>query len=64
MCMQCMAGAMTAASGASGARSYLATREWTWLTAERLRRVTVLLIVLALVASTLLIGGSAPAPPA
>jgi hypothetical protein len=61
MCMQCMAGAMTAASGATGARSYLATRGWSWVTPKRLRRITMVLLVTALVASAFLVGGSAPA---
>ena len=59
--MQCMAGAMTAASGATGARSYLATRGWSWLTPQRLRRITMVLLVAALAASAFLVGGSAPA---
>lgn len=62
--MQCMAGAMTAASGATGARSYLATRGWSWLTPLRLRRITFVLVASALLASALVIGGSAPATPA
>lgn len=62
MCMQCMAGAMTAASGATGARSWLATRTWSWLTPARLHRLTVLLVSAALVAAAFLVGGSA-APP-
>ncbi len=62
MCMQCMMGAMSAGAGASGARSWLATRRWAWLTPLRLRRITFLLLAAALVASTVAIGGSTPTP--
>lgn len=58
MCMQCMVGAMTAGAGATGARSWLATRHWAWLTPLRLRRITFALLAAALIASAVLIGGS------
>jgi hypothetical protein len=58
MCMQCMMGAMTAAAGASTTRSWLATRQWAWLTPERLRRITIGLVVAALVASATILSGS------
>lgn len=61
MCVQCMVGAMTAGAGATGARSWLATRRWAWLTPQRLKRATVLLLGAGLVASSLLIGGSGTA---
>ena len=61
MCMQCMAGAMAAGSAATGARSYLATRTWAWLTPRRLRRATVGLMSTGLVASALLMTGSSVA---
>jgi hypothetical protein len=57
-----MMGAMTAGAGASGARSWLATRRWSWLTPRRLRRLTAALLLGALVASALFVGGSTPAP--
>lgn len=56
--MQCMMGAMTAGAGATGARSWLATRRWQWLTPTRLRRATMFLLGAALLASATLIGGS------
>lgn len=62
MCMQCMAGAMTATAGAAGIRAWLATRAFAWLTAKRLKAITLLLVGVALLASTLLVGGSASAP--
>ena len=58
MCVQCMMGAMTAGAAASGTRSWLATRCWAWLTPERMRAVTVALLVAALVASATVLAGS------
>jgi len=58
MCMQCMASAMTAVGAASGARAYLGSRRYTWLTPERLKRITMVLVVAALVASATLVSGS------
>jgi hypothetical protein len=51
MCMQCMAAATTAAAGATGLRSWLATRRWSWLTPARLKLATGGLIGAALVLS-------------
>lgn len=61
MCVQCMAGAMTATAGAAGIRAWLATRAFGWLTPRRLRAITFALIGAALLASTLLVSGSTPA---
>jgi hypothetical protein len=58
MCMQCMMGAMTAGATTSATRSWLATRQWAWLTPERLHRVTIALIVVALAASATILSGS------
>jgi hypothetical protein len=58
MCMQCMMGAMTAGAAATGTRSWLATRRWTWLTPVRLRRLTIGLLVAALVASATVLSGT------
>jgi hypothetical protein len=58
MCMQCMMGAMTAGASASGLRAWLGRRSFTWLTPKRLRFVTVVLLLAALTASSLLLGGS------
>ncbi len=51
-------GAMTAGAGATGARSWLATRRWSWLTEQRLRRITYALLGTALVAAATLLSGS------
>lgn len=59
MCMQCMAGAMTAGAAASGTRAWLAARAPTWLTPRRLRTVTVTLLGAALLLSASLLPGSA-----
>jgi hypothetical protein len=62
MCMQCMAGAMTAVGAASGTRAYLGSRAVSWLTPRRLKALTVSLAVAALVASATLVSGSSAAP--
>jgi hypothetical protein len=58
MCAQCMVSAMGAVAGATGTRSWLATRRFRWLTPRCLRAVTVLLLAGALLASALLASGS------
>jgi hypothetical protein len=60
MCMQCMAGAMTAVGAASGVRAYLASRGFRWLTRRRLRAVTIALAFAAVAASATLLSGSGP----
>jgi hypothetical protein len=62
MCMQCMAGAMTAVGAASGTRAYLGSRTFAWLTPRRLKALTVILTVAALAASATLVTGSTAAP--
>lgn len=57
MCVQCMAGAMTAAAGAAGTRAALATRIRARFGEHGLRRLTALLLGAALVASALLVTG-------
>jgi hypothetical protein len=56
--MQCMATAMTAVGAASGTRAYLGSRRYSWLTPKRLRIVTILLAVGAVLASATLVSGS------
>jgi hypothetical protein len=48
--MQCLATAATAGTAATGIRAYLAARKPSWLTPERLRLATVLLITVAILA--------------
>lgn len=60
MCMQCMAGAMTATAGAAGIRAWLATRAFAWLTPRRLKAITIALAAGALLAATVLVSGSTP----
>jgi len=62
MCMQCMAGAMTAVGAASGVRAYVGHRRFSWLTPGRMRAFTIALAILAVTASATLLGGSS-APP-
>jgi hypothetical protein len=58
MCVQCMMGASAAVGSASGLRSWLATRQWAWLTPQRLHRITMALVLTALVASATILSGS------
>jgi hypothetical protein len=58
MCMQCMLNAMAASAGATGARSWLGHKRFTWLTPARLRLATIVLISAALFASATLVSGS------
>jgi hypothetical protein len=63
MCMQCTIGASAAVGSASGLRAWLGTRAWAWLTPTALRRVTIALFVVAVVASSVLISGNSATPP-
>jgi hypothetical protein len=58
MCMQCMMGAMSAGATVSGARSWLGTRRWAWVTPQRLRRITIAMVVVGLVLSATVLSGS------
>lgn len=64
MCVQCMYGTMAAGAGATGVRSWLAVRGFAWLTAKRMRRVTIGLLGGATLASSLLVSGSTDRDPA
>jgi polyferredoxin len=61
MCMQCMLSAMSSMAAANGTRAWLGKRRFAWLTAARLRKVTVVLFGAALIASALLMSGSGAA---
>ena len=56
--MQCMVGAMSAMAGATGARSWLGAKRFSWLTPRRRRVVTIALMSAALLASATLVSGS------
>lgn len=62
MCMQCMATAMTTGAAVTGTRAWLATRNISWLTPQRLRRTTICLFAAGLLASALLVSGSGTRP--
>jgi hypothetical protein len=62
MCMQCMATAMTTGAAVTGIRSWLGTRNYSWLTPQRLRRTTIGLFAAGLLASAVLISGSGKQP--
>jgi hypothetical protein len=44
MCMQCIAGAMTAGAAASGSRAWLVAHAGGWLTPGRKRAITAVLV--------------------
>jgi hypothetical protein len=58
MCMQCMATAMTAGAGVSGARAYIAAKHFAWVTPRRLRAITIAAVSAGLLASATLVSGS------
>jgi hypothetical protein len=58
MCAQCMATAMTAVGAASGARAYLGSRRFSWLTLRRLKTIPFALAAGAIVASATRVSGS------
>lgn len=58
MCMQCMAGAMTAGAAATGTRAWIAAHAPRWLTRRRLRTVTAALLGAALLLSAGLLSGA------
>jgi hypothetical protein len=45
MCVQCIAGAMTAGAAATGVRAWLAARAGTWLTPARKCAITGVLVM-------------------
>jgi hypothetical protein len=56
--MQCMVNAMAATAGATGVRSWLGAKRFSWLTPKRLRIATIVLMSAALLASATLVSGS------
>ena len=58
-----MATAMTSGAAVTGVRSWLGTRNYGWLTPQRLRRTTICLFAAGLLASALLVSGSGKQPP-
>jgi hypothetical protein len=53
-----MMSAMAATAGATGARSWLGLKKFSWLTPRRLRITTIVLVCAALLASATLVSGS------
>jgi hypothetical protein len=51
MCIQCYTAAATAVTGATGFRAVIASRRPRWLTPLRLRRLTIVLMTLAVLAA-------------
>jgi hypothetical protein len=58
MCIYCAYTAMTSSAAATGLRSWLGTRRFSWLTERRLHRITIGLVAAALIASSVLVSGS------
>ncbi len=54
MCAQCMAGAMTAAAGATGARAWILSRFGHLMTARRRRALSATLITAGVIAAGLI----------
>jgi hypothetical protein len=63
VCMQCMLNAMAATAGATGARSWLGVKRFSWLTPRRLRIATIVLVSAALFASATLVSGTSASRP-
>ena len=55
---------MTAAAGATGLRSWLQTRGWSWLTPKRLKRATIIAFIAATIVSGVGVSGSSQPTPA
>jgi hypothetical protein len=53
MCVQCLAGAMTAGAAATGVRAWIAARAGHWLTPGRKRAMTGVLLTAAVVGAGL-----------
>jgi hypothetical protein len=49
---------MSAGATVTGTRSWLASRHWDWLTPERLHRMTIAMVVIALMLSATVLSGS------
>jgi hypothetical protein len=56
----CAACALAAASAVTGARTWLQTHHMGWLTPQRLRAITIALIVIGCCVSTFGLSGSTP----
>jgi hypothetical protein len=54
MCMQCVAGAMTAGAAATGARAWIVSHAGAWLTPRRKARLTKALLACGVLAAGLI----------
>lgn len=62
MRVQCMMTAMGATASATGIRSFIAAKHFSWVTPKRLNAITVALMVAALLVSALFVSGSSAKP--
>jgi hypothetical protein len=60
--MQCMMTAMGAGASATGIRSFIAAKHFSWVTPRRLKVITVILLAAALMVSATLVSGSSAKP--
>jgi hypothetical protein len=58
MCAQCMMGATTAAAGVTGMRAWLTAKAFVWMTARRMRFLTMSLIVVGLIGASVGLSGT------
>jgi hypothetical protein len=55
-----MIGAMSTGAAATGARSFIATQHFSWMTPRRMKMITATLLGSALLASSFIVSGSTP----
>jgi hypothetical protein len=55
-----MIGAMSTGAAATGARSFIATQHFSWVTPRRMKMITATLLGSALFASSFIVSGSTP----
>jgi hypothetical protein len=60
VCVHCMIGAMSTGAAATGARSYIAAKHFSWVTPRRMKMITATLLGSALIASSFVVSGSTP----
>ena len=63
MCMQCMGAAMGVGATATGTRSYIAAKHFSWVTPRRMKAITAALLASSLLSSAFLVSGSTRADP-
>jgi hypothetical protein len=62
--MQCMMTAMGAGASATGIRSFIAAKHFSWVTPRRLKLITIALLAAALIVSATFVSSSTATKPA